>query len=179
MKQCIKCNARKKDTTDFFYKSGIRKTGIDNVCIDCRRVEAKKRYKRLPSCDVDGCDNPMAYANYGLCTNHRRRQRLYGSPLGLSEAGHKRGKGWIDKKGYKRFQMKNEDGKWRSVPEHRLVMAETIGRPLHKNENVHHINGVKTDNRPENLELWVSSQPSGQRVPDLLAYAREIIDLYG
>lgn len=179
MKQCKRCNATKKGTTEFFYKSGIRKTGIDSVCIDCRRVEAKKRYKRLPHCDVEGCDKPMTYANYGLCVKHRRRQRLYGSPLGLSAAGHKRGKGWTDKKGYKRFQMKNEDGKWRSVPEHRLVMAETIGRPLRKNESVHHINGVKTDNRPENLELWVSSQPSGQRVPDLLAWAREIIDLYG
>ena len=54
--------------------------------------------------------------------------------------------------------------------EHRVVMERVLGRSLLPGENVHHKNGNRFDNTPENLELWYRGQPSGQRVDDLIAY---------
>jgi hypothetical protein len=66
------------------------------------------------------------------------------------------------------------------VLEHRVVMEEVLGRSLHPQERIHHKNGDRADNRPENLELWVlhskcRKDPPGSRVHDILLAERQRI----
>jgi hypothetical protein len=91
------------------------------------------------------------------------------------------GRPYADSHGYIRIRSSwdhpNANGSGELL-EHVKVMSEMIGRPLLRGENVHHKNGVRDDNRPENLELWLVSQPKGQRVVDLVAWAHQILDTY-
>jgi hypothetical protein len=81
-----------------------------------------------------------------------------------------KGEGYLDENGYRRIG---------NVPEHRVVMAAHLGRHLTTDEHVHHINGIRHDNRLENLELWtVRRQPAGQRVEDRIADAAKTLREY-
>lgn len=64
------------------------------------------------------------------------------------------------------------------VFQHILTMEATLGRNLHMNERVHHRNGIRDDNRPENLELWTSPHPTGVRVEDSVAHAIDVLQKY-
>ena len=119
------------------------------------------------------CENKRS--SNGYCGTHYKRWKKHGDPLlGVKKTTRQLMQGYV------MVVEKNHANARRNgtILEHRLIMAKHLGRPLKKQENVHHINGNRADNRIENLEMWVTSQPAGQRVTDKVNYAKEILSLY-
>ena len=145
----------------------------------------QKRGKPIQGkCEHPGCNRPafsrLRGNSVSYCQLHRRRLRdgidmdapLRPSPrwpIGATQV----------RDGYIYVKISEGNGKnndW--VRQHRLTMEQNLGRPLFPDETVHHKYGIRDDNRIENLELWSSSHPSGQRVEDKLRWAQEIIKRY-
>lgn len=137
------------------------------------------RLGRAGNCSAAGCNEPIgAKGSRGYCARHYYKFRKHGSSRGgRDRPNRKRGEG-TSNNGY-HFTTVRKDGAQRQIGTHRLVMEKKLGRSLRENENVHHINGKRNDNRPENLELWVRTQPSGQRPIDLCKWAEQILATYG
>ena len=132
-----------------------------------------RREKDIP-CKHHGCYRPVSAVGY--CCIHYERSRSgidMDKPIRESHAIGEKSK---DKDGYIHIKISTGGSKnqnWKS--EHRWVMEQYLGRDLEKNETVHHKNGIRDDNRLENLELWDSSHPAGQRVEDKIKHSEELL----
>lgn len=87
----------------------------------------------------------------------------------LAKRGGKPGSKFIDAYGYVQVYFPEHPAakRNRAVSEHRIVMEGVLGRYLFPYENVHHKDGVRSNNDPANLELWVKPQPAGQRAVEI------------
>src|SRR5258708_6702662 len=128
------------------------------------------RGKPPTRCQVRGCDRNVA--SHGLCSVHWKRFQRRGT---TDAAPPRTRRPFFNTNGY---VYEYVEGQRQARLQHRLIMERILGRELAADETVHHKNGIKTDNRPENLELWVSWQPHGCRVDDLVTFAREVLGRY-
>lgn len=157
------------------------------VCVDCGKHFTVKRQvlRRCSSCQYKYYKEkkPEKFKTamdrvYDKIAKKRRRAKGFCDDHKFHNGPRKEG---YNLKGYKIVILIDpETGDYsRRTYEHVLVMEQKIGRRLVKGEIVHHKNGVRDDNRPENLELWNKGQPAGQRVEDRIPYYIEFLEQYG
>jgi hypothetical protein len=134
------------------------------------------RRRQPERCTVEDCHR-VSHTK-GICRTHYKRLLKHGDVRADVPVRIVTGEGWMSH-GYwyvpvsheLRHLTNGED----STGEHRLVMARHLGRPLSPDEVVHHRNGIRTDNRIENLELWSTAHCKGQRVEEKVEFAVELL----
>lgn len=136
------------------------------------REYRKKQIKECPGCHrLQCCSHNIP--DIGFCCGQCVYRHKNGIPLDLTNLIGPRGSGHIRESGYKVISVKGN-----SKLEHRHVFEQYYKIKLTEKESIHHIDGNKLNNSIENLQLWPSSHPSGQRVEDLYEFALGIIKRY-
>ncbi len=139
-------------------KYAHQKTFVVLICENCKNPFTLKKHV-LSSKRTQG---PRRFCSHDC--KHESWKR-HGKSDKRSLLPHRNGSGYIYLYAHDHPSVQGKD--YKRVAEHRLVMEKMLGRCLLPGENVHHKNGIRGDNRPENLELWSRTQPAGQRECDL------------
>lgn len=186
-----------KDESEFLVKSKD-KMDKSRSCRDCRnlknREDKKNRVREVRPCF--GCFKPIL-GSRNFCKNCRQDYKDICKLCGnkVKSIGANCWSCYLKINGKvtgPRLKIKTNSGyiyifkpthpcatKAGYVLEHRLVVEKEISRYLDNTETVHHKNGVKDDNRIENLELRTGNHGPGQSIGDLINWALYIIEKYG
>ena len=148
---------------------GRRKTSESGNTFTCRACGKEQPKRRKPGGRLY---EQQKYCDTACKANHQRTNAL--DKFNRGEYGRH-----VKRHGYVWIAVPSlVTGKKHAIMEHRYVMSKHVGRPLFTEETVHHVNGIRSDNRIENLELFNSRHGPGQRVVDKVQFAIEILTLY-
>jgi hypothetical protein len=146
---------------DVLARDGFCACGCgERTTVATKTVVSANRYRGHPNLYVLG---------HGGRDNYGDRAALRRADVAASVTDVVEGRApWRGQGGYLSVYVPNHphartDG---SYAQHRWVMEQTLGRFLDPAERVHHRNGQRDDNRPENLELWRNPSPTGVRAAD-------------
>jgi hypothetical protein len=153
MTTCKNCLTDKPE--EDFWKDPRKKNGLASTCKDCWTTRRKQNYHLRKDTCTCGTPKLKTSSQCSAC-------RVPSEPSW-----------YVSKDGYLVANWRK-----RTVSQHRWMMEQYLGRPLTEHESVHHKNGIRNDNRIENLELWSRWQPRGQRVEDKIEYAETILRTY-
>lgn len=155
---------------------------------ECIPKKTKKELKiHEASCEV--CEAKFMVKNNltakycsGKCRSKAYYRKTYGYTVKSPNMRATHGQGYVNKLGYKMIYKKghpNSNIKTGIILEHIFIMSQLLGRPIKKGETIHHKNGVRSDNSPDNLEVWTSRHPSGVRVKDKIKSAIALLEEEG
>ena len=179
----LKTNTCPHCETRFFIKEGSNKKFCSHHC----NIERKKRHtEKALVCDCCSKtflmkrDVPARWCS-DKCRSLARYRRNTGYPEKAPRTKSEYGGGYVNKQGYRIVYKDHPNANKRTkiILEHIYIMSTLLGRPMKKGETVHHKNGIRSDNRTENLELWSTSQPPGQKIEDKITWAIEFLESYG
>ena len=172
MKKCNKCLILKNYSE--FFKNKKNKDGLYTSCKECHKNYTKHYFSKNP--------DKWIKRREWLFEKHRKDR---GIPIDRPRKGHHSVHGHLNKQGYRILIGKKylghpccNDKKGRMF-EHRYVMYNYLRRPLKPKECIHHKNGIRHDNRIENLELCTKIHPPGRRVEDVISWCIEFLKEYG
>lgn len=168
-KLCIKCRVVKPLDEFYIYNPAKHKRrGTCNTCVSTQnRRRELTRHGPCKDCGKAITTFRSQTGRCRKCNDACRRAATEAKPVVWK----------LNRHGYMMAKVKH-NGATRWYSQHRYVMEQHLGRKLLRHESVHHLNGERADNSIENLELWSSSHPAGQRVDDLVTWAKAILDQY-
>ena len=166
-----------------WYKLEGKKFGKLTVICSGKSVKLKKGTRKHWKCRCE-CGKETEVVSYSLIKGKTKSCGCLRSSEKIKRYGEKhqnwKGGTHITDKGYKKILCKNHPNAHANgyVLEHVKIMSDHIRRPLLKEETVHHKNGIRDDNRIENLELWSHSHPCGQKIEDKIRWCIEFLKTY-